>query len=129
MNWKKVNLALCLNLAGAVILLAGVSLATWIYVGAENASEAALGYENGYPINPGDSKQYQRDMELYGGKANLLADEFRRWLAGWFQGKSLAVIVAGASLLVSLGCFYGADRVSPPLPSEGGHGAPPGGDR
>ncbi len=122
MHWKKLNLSLCLNLLGAVILLAGVSLATWIYVGAENREEAALGYEGGYPINPGDSKQYQRDMELYGGKANLLADEFRRGLAGWFQGKSLAVIVGGTSLLVSLGCFYGADRVRPPAPPDSGAG-------
>ena len=122
MNWKKVNLALCLNLTGAVMLLAGVSLATWIYVGAENREEAALGYEGGYPINPGDSKQYQRDMELYGGKANVLADEFRRWFEGLWQGKSLAVIVAGTSILIALGCFYGADRVRPPALPEGGAG-------
>ena len=54
-------------------------------------------------------------MELYGGTANVLADEFRRWVGGLFQGKSLAFILAGTSILISFGFFYAANHLQPRL--------------
>ncbi len=102
-----------LNLIGALILLVGLGSAALIYHQAQNAASGALGYESGndaiYPVMPEDSKQYLRDMELYGGKANVLADKFRRWLIGLWQGKSLALIIAVTASIISLGVFYTAN--------------------
>ena len=104
-----------LNLISAVILLGGLGCAILIYQTAENTSYGALGYEAGsgsvYPIMPDDSKKYQRDLELYGGKANLLMDQLRRGLAGLWHGKSLAFTVACLSILVSFGVFYAANHL------------------
>ena len=122
MNWKIPDLPTCLNLLSALILLLGLGSATWVYQRAENAPYGALGYVNEggtlYPVMPEDSKSYQRGLELYGGTANLLADEFRRWVGGLFQGKSLAFILAGASILISFGFFYAANHLQPRLKTE-----------
>ncbi len=103
-----------LNLIGVIILLGGLSSAILIYRSAENDSTSILGYEEGsgsvYPVRPEDSKKYLRDMELYGGKANVLVDEFKRWFEGLWHGKSFAFIVGCVSILISLGFFYVANR-------------------
>ena len=122
MKWKIPDLPTCLNLLSALILLVGLGSATWIYQRAENAPYGALGYVNEggtlYPVMPEDSKSYQRGLELYGGTANVLVDEFRRWVGGLFQGKSLAFILAGASILISFGFFYAANHLQPRVKSE-----------
>ena len=108
-----------LNLLSAVILLVGLISAALIYQRAPNDPYGVLGYqeEGGvlYPVMPEDSKQYLRGLELYGGTANVIMDKFRRWLVGLFHGKSLAVMVGGAAILISLGLFYAAGHLAPPL--------------
>jgi hypothetical protein len=120
MTWKNLNRRRFLHLAGAAILVAGLALALLIYLRAGQETGARLGYEGGdgtvYPIRPEDNKQYLRDLELYGGKANVLADEFRRWLWGFGEGKSLAYLVAGATIIVAAGFFLAAN--APELPPE-----------
>ena len=122
MNWKIPDLRTCLNLLSALILLVGLGCATWIYQRAENTPYGALGYVNEggtlYPVMPEDSKSYQRGLQLYGGTANVLADEFRRWLGGFFQGKSLAFLLGGASILISFGFSYAANHLKPRINSE-----------
>jgi len=95
-----------LNLISAIILVAGLSSAVFTYRSAVNAQGEVLGYEVGsdgkiYPVLPEDSKAYQRSLEIYGGKANVLADEFRRWFAGLWQGKRLSYIIAFITVLTS----------------------------
>ncbi len=41
-----------------------------------------------------ESKKYLHDLEVYGGRANVLQDEFRRWFDGLWHGRSLAGTVA-----------------------------------
>ncbi len=122
MKPKIPDLPTCLNLLSALILLVGLGTATWIYQRAENAPYGALGYVNEggtlYPVMPEDSKSYQRGLELYGGTANVLADKFRRWFAGLFQGKSLAFILAGTSILISFGFFYAANHSKPRVKTD-----------
>jgi hypothetical protein len=126
MKWKIADLQTCLNLISAIILLVGLGSAIWIYRSAENNSSGVLGYEEEggtvYPIMPGESKKYLRDMELYGGKANVIADELRRWFVGLWQGKSLAYTVACIAIVVSFGVFYYAchlpSRQDPDDPNE-----------
>jgi hypothetical protein len=122
MKWKIPDLHTCLNLISAVILLGGLGSAILIYQTAENTSYGALGYESGsgsvYPIMPDDSKKYLRDLELYGGKANMLMDQLRRGVAGLWHGKSLAFTVACLSILISFGVFYAANHLPSTLNSD-----------
>ena len=69
--------------------------------------------DNAYLIAPENSKKYVHDLELYGGKANVLANEFMSWFVGLWHGKSLAFTVACITIFISLGFFLVA-RTSPP---------------
>ncbi len=98
----------------SVILLAGLSSTVWIYRASERQSGGSSLSEGGnspYELNPDYSKQYLRELELYGGQANVLAYEIRTWFAALWQGTSLAYMVAGLAILVSLGVFYAADQL------------------
>ncbi len=122
MKWNILDRRTCLNLIGAIILLVGLGSAILIYRTAENASNDVLGYEQGsgsvYPVSPGDSKKYLRDMELYGGKANVLVDEFRRWFVGLWHGESLAFTVGCITIFISSGIFYAANHPPSGLESD-----------
>jgi hypothetical protein len=111
-----------LNLMGAVILLVGLGSAGLVYQRAGNAPNGASGYEAAdgtiYPIMPGDSKLYRHNLEVYGGKFSVIMDDFRRWFIGLWQGKSLAVIIAGTAILISLALFSAAQRQTSPGKSE-----------
>ena len=115
MKWKTIDRNTCLHLLSALILVVGLSSALLIYRTAENHPRGALGYEEAggsvYPVMPGESKKYLRDMELYGGKANVIADEMRRWFVGLWQGRSLAYTVACIAIVISFGVFYAANHV------------------
>ena len=116
------NRRTCLNLIGAIILVVGLASAILIHRKAENDSRDVSGYEQGsgsvYPVKPEDSKKYLRDMELYGGKANVLVDEFRRWFVGLWHGESLAFTVGCISIFISFGIFYAANHVPSSLESD-----------
>jgi hypothetical protein len=115
MKWKITDLHICLNLISAIILLVGLGSAILIYRAAENNSYGVLGYEEGggsvYPIMPEDSKKYLRDLQLYGGKANVLMDELRRGFVGLWHGKSFAFTVACITIFISFGVFYAANHL------------------
>ena len=98
MKWKTANLQTRLYLISAIILLVGLGSAILIYLTAENDSYSILGYE--------DSKTYIHDLELYGGKANVLASEYMRWFGGLWHGKSLAFTVACITIIISFGFFF-----------------------
>ena len=110
MKWRTANLRTFLYFVSGIILLAGLGSSVLIYELSRDRSSSVLGYEDAggsvYPILPEDSKQYLRGMELYGGTANVLADELRRWFAGLWHGQSLAFTVAFITILVSSGIFY-----------------------
>jgi ABC-type phosphate/phosphonate transport system permease subunit len=122
MKWQIPDLQTRLKLISVIILLVGLGGAAWIYQRAEKVPYGALGYENAggtlYPVMPEDSKQYLRSMELYGGKANVLADQFRRWFVGLWQGKALAFIIACTTIITSFVFFYAANHLTPPLKSD-----------
>ena len=112
----------CLNLISVMILLVGLGSAVLIYRIAENDSNSVFGYEiiggQAYPIMPEDSKMYLRDLQLYSGKAGVLADEFRRWFVGLWYGKSLAFTVAYITLFISFVVFYAANHLPSRLKSD-----------
>ncbi len=105
----------CLYLTSAVILLVGLISSVLIYRAAVNESASDLSYEivGGfvYPGGGGYTKKYVHDLQLYGGNAAVLADEFMRGFAGLWHGKSLSFTVAGITFLLSFGVFIAANNV------------------
>ena len=54
---------------------------------------------------PEDSKRYLRQMEVYGGKANVLGSELREWFGDLWHGRRLALTVLCLSVLVAMVAF------------------------
>ncbi len=115
MKRKIADLRESLILIGAIIMLIGFGSAILIYHSAGNYSGDVLGYEIiggvAYPIAPEDSRMYRRDLELYGGKAAMVVDDFSRWFVGLWHGKSLAFTVGGISIFMSFMFFLAATRL------------------
>ena len=124
MRLSNAQLKARLNIAALAVLLVGLASALLIYTLSEESAPDAVGYVivDGlkYPIEPGQSKRYVRDLERSGGKANVVFDEFGRWLAGLWQGKQLAVTIAWLSIAISailflLGRAIPSQRADKPL--------------
>ena len=64
------------------------------------------------------TRLYRHDLEVYGGRANVLADDFRHWFDGLWHGRNLAFTVAGISVLAAAAYRF----VATPLPPSRGGG-------
>jgi hypothetical protein len=124
MNRKNTQLQRYLYLTSAVILLSGLCVSFIIYRAAMNNPTGESGYEivGGfiYSSTGENSKKYVHDLQLYGGNASVLADEFMRWFAGLWHGEALAFTVAWIAIFISLGIFIIAKKL-PPLSHSGTH--------
>ena len=122
MNWKILKKRKYLNLFSAIILMAGLGSAALIHQRAGNDPYGALGYEvvdgTMYPIMPENSKLYRHNLEVYGGKFTVIMDDFRRWFVGLWHGKSLALVIACTTIIISFGFFYTANYLTQPLKSD-----------
>ena len=120
--WKIKNLHAFFNLISAIILLVGLGSAIYIYQTAEDYLSGVLGYEiiggSSYPIMAQNSKMYRHDLELYGGKAAVLADEFSRWIVRLWHGKTLAYTITFITLVTSFGFFFAANHLPSRLKSD-----------
>ena len=104
MNGKILHQRTWLNLIGTIILLVGLGGSVLIYQSVGNDPYGALDFEN--------SKLYRHNLEVYGGKFSVIMDDFSRWFLGLWQGKSLAVILACTTIIISFGFFYAANHRS-----------------
>ena len=105
-----------LRYAVALILVAGLACAAVLYVTAPPPSGDAGGQR------PDESKKYLREMEVYGGKANLLATDLRQWFETLWHGRPLAFTVAFLTLLLAfLVLFFGTPLPPSPPPIPGPH--------
>lgn len=95
-------------LLSKAVLIAGLVCAVAIFL---RATLAAPGHAD-YQLE--ETKQYQRQMELYGGKANVMASDVREWLGTLWHGKRLAYSVAALSV-VAAGIIRFAAIPLPPL--------------
>lgn len=106
-----------LYLGSALILVIGLCAAAAVYLTAGDDANGAVRYEVidgvAYPVAPEDSKAYQRELERFGGKANVLAVELTRWFAGLWRGKALAYTLAAVSVAVSLALYVWARILEP----------------
>lgn len=89
------------------ILAVGLGSAVALYLTAQSRPANPLGYE------PEDTKKYLRQLELVGGKANVVASEFRRWFEELWQGRSLAFTIAVLTLLLAFGFWFFATHLGP----------------
>jgi hypothetical protein len=107
MRWRFADPRTRHYLIAAIILLAGLIGAIVIYLRAGNAPDILLEF------SPETSKKYLRDLELYGGTANVLAVQFQTWFDGLWHGRSLAYTVAVISAVTSLGYVFFAVVLPP----------------
>jgi len=118
MKWKAANRQTYLRLLSAIVLVVGLASSVLIYLTAEKDSDGAAGYEieggGLYPNAPENSRMYEHDLELYGGKAAVLANEFRNWFTGLWHGRALAFTVACIAIFISFVIFF----VGAHLPSD-----------
>jgi hypothetical protein len=91
-----------LRILAASILVLGLAGAIAIYIAAASSGAVSSSYD------PEQSKQYLRTMELYGGKANVLAAELRAWFDALWHGTRLAYTVACASVFLATAFWLGA---------------------
>lgn len=99
-----------LYLVAATILLVGLGSAVLIYLTAGNVSDNPLG------LDPEDSRKYLHDLELYGGKMNVLVSEFMQWFGGLWHGRPLAFMVGGTTLGIVASVLLFANEMSADLP-------------
>jgi hypothetical protein len=45
------------------------------------------------------------ELEKIGGKSMVLAVQFNHWLASWFHGFKLALLIFAVSLVIAVGCY------------------------
>ena len=95
----------------AVLVVGGVAAIAAYRTGSAAGADDIIGYNYGsdgtaYPIHSADSRQYQMQMQMMGGKANVLAGE----ASAWMHGRKLAVTLVVASLAGCLVFMYLAER-------------------
>ena len=116
MNWNILKQRQSLNIISAIILMVGLSSAGIIYQRAVNDANGAT--EDVQLMMQAQSKLYRHNLEVFGGKLNVMMDDFRTWFTGLWQGKSLAFIIAGSAIIISLGIFYAANYLTRRLGSD-----------
>ena len=98
--------------ACALVLVAGLGCAAWLYSRAGDGPDISGAYQivvvNGVPtpIAPNESKAYMRDLQRYGGKMALVFDDIGRWWSGLWHGKALALTVACIAVGVSFALYF-----------------------
>src|SRR5262249_57747211 len=111
MRWEQLPTSQALlRLAAAATAIVGFVSAIWIYLTAAAPPGNPLGYE------PEDSKQYIRDLERYGGKANVLATQLTDWVNGLWHGRRLAFTLACITGLAARGLLLAPIPLPPPPP-------------
>ena len=103
------------KLVTILMLLAGLGSALAIYLTAGTPDEIGMVEEFE------ESKRFAHDLELYGGKANLIANKFTRWFEGLWHGQSLAYTVAVLTVVIAVGYFLVASRLAAHAASDAAH--------
>jgi hypothetical protein len=103
------NRRIRLQIAGWLILAAGLGSAAAIYFTAEE--EPALSTSYVVVIDPTVTKTYVRELRRFGGQAAVLFDEFNRWFAGLWHGKALGITIGWISVAAAVVIFWIARRM------------------
>lgn len=111
-QWKSLNQRSRCYFFSGLVLLAGMGGALLVYLLAEDGASQVLGYENSYgpvfSITPDNSKKFVHDLEVYGGKANVLIYKFSSWFEDLWRGKKLAYTIAVITAFIAAMIYYAA---------------------
>ncbi|HKA35911.1 MAG TPA: hypothetical protein VKH43_03775 [Thermoanaerobaculia bacterium] len=77
------------------IVAAGFAAAAILYITAGPPPQNPLGYD------PLQNKAYRHELEVFGGRANVIMAEFRDWFDSLWHGRQLAYTVAVLSILAA----------------------------
>lgn len=103
--------AATLSTVGVIVLLIGFGSAALVYrLGQSRLATSTTNSDwKDSTLSLTDSKTSTRDIELYGGKLEVLMVRWLEWLR---CPESLAIIIATISALIALSCFLVARRLS-----------------
>ena len=77
------------------IVAAGFAAAAILYITAGPPPQNPLGYD------PLQNKAYRHELEVFGGRANVIMAEFRDWFDSLWHGRQLAYTVFVLSILAA----------------------------
>src|SRR5450759_4981144 len=116
MKWGLLTAQERIRAGTRAILVLGFAAAVVIYLTAQPPPENPLGYD------PLDTKKYLHDLEVYGGKANVIAAQFRDWFDALWHGKQLAFTIAVITVIAASAFKFFATPL-PPDPEATGANA------
>jgi hypothetical protein len=93
-----------LKIASLLVLVIGLSVAAGIYFFSPEQDENMAMYEMAA------SKQYNRQLQRFGGKASVLFDEIQQWFAARWQGKQLGETIGWISVGAALVLYFAGRR-------------------
>ncbi len=96
-----------LYVIAAAILLVGLVSAVFTYFTAPDEADNLMVYEFE------QSKMYRHDLELYGGKLNVLSSELVHWFQGLWHGRQLAFTIAFISAVIACLVYFAAKLSHP----------------
>ena len=91
--------------AAAAVLIVGLVWAALIYIFANDSDvdEAA---------ELANARMYQHQLEVIGGKFAVYLDEFNRWFASLWHGKTLAYTIGVLAIVIAVVCIRVGDLMS-----------------
>ena len=118
MKWANLDTQARVRAGTRAILVLGFAAAVVIYLTAQPPPANPLGYD------PLDTKRYLHDLEVYGGKANVIAAEFRDWFDSLWHGRRLAFTVAALAMIAAFAFKFFATPLPPDPVAPGGDRSP-----
>jgi hypothetical protein len=94
------------HLVTVLMVIVGWSIAAVVYFHATPEADDPLRQYH-------ESKKYQADVERFGGKATVFANDLTDWIASLFRGQTLALTIAVITIVVAFGYLYRASRNAP----------------
>ena len=104
------RLRLLLNLAGAIVLLAGYTGAVLVWRAQDRLEQPDAAAAEAAPLPLLDSRRDSQQVELNFGKSGLLIERALEWLESLTHGRRLAKTLIVLSSAAAIGCFVAAGR-------------------
>jgi len=100
-----------LNTVGVIVLFVGICSAALVYRLDQKSAPTSItnGDWKDSTLSLTDSKTSTRNIELYGGKVEVLMVKLQDWLQ---HPESMAILISTISALIAAGCFLAARYLS-----------------
>ena len=108
MQWQPATPKVVLRRVAILLLLVGWVSAGVIYLTVEDEPE------NPWVEEIQNSKKYRHEIEVYGGKLNIIGNDLSRWWDRLWHGKALALTIAALTAFTSLMLIVAASHLQLP---------------